>query len=340
MNTEPYPWHRQAWFTMEHALRNDRLPHALLLHASPGSGMGCFVSLLKERVLAADADRHLSALQTRLVRAGTHPDLYQLQPEKEGGVIAVDGVRELIDFMQLSSHNGSRRVACIRPAEAMTRSACNCLLKILEEPPGPALLLLLAHRPYMLPPTVRSRTVRIDLNAKDQNTVQSWLKVQGRDVEAARSVALQGIGPLALIDADEEQGRALDENILQDLCPAGALPAVPAVTERWQVLGTGRVLQWLAAGTRMLTRDHLRASSTSEAPPRLRKATSGLKLLALVRFYDRINVNLRLMSVAGTSERALLEDSLLAWRALTEVHDTEDHHHTLSDMHWVEPDVG
>lgn len=325
MNTGPYPWHQQAWETIEHALRNDRLPHALLLHALPRSGMRHFAALLMEQVLATDADGHLNSQQAHLARAGTHPDLYQLRPEKEGGVITVDGVRELIDFMQLGSHANSLRVACILPAEAMTRSACNCLLKILEEPPGPALLLLLARRPYMLPPTVRSRTVRIDLNARDQDAVKSWLRTQGHDLEAVRPVALQGIGPLALIDSDEAQGRALEENILQDLCPSKASPAVPAVAERWQGLGAERVLQWLVASTCMLARDHLRMSGASEAPPRLRQAASGLKLLALVQFYDRINGNLQLMSEAGSSERALLEDSFMAWRTLTQARGNREH---------------
>ena len=337
MSAVPYPWHRQAWAGIEHALRNNRLPHALLLHAPPGSGMGHFGCLLQERVLATGVDGQVDAHQAHLARVGTHPDLYQLRPEKEGGVITVDQVRGLIDFMQLSSRGGGRRVACIRPAEAMNRNACNCLLKILEEPPGPALLLLQAHRPYMLPATVLSRTVRVSLVAGDQGAVRSWLKEQGRDVRMAEWAALLGVGPLDPDGVTGEKGRAISAKIYAELCPSDTLPAVPATAERWQALGAAQVLQWLAAGARLLVRDRLRADTAGAAPQGLRQAGAGLNLLALVQFHDKINKNSGLLSVAGTSERALLEDSLLAWRSLTQ---TTGRGTGIDDSQQVIPDAG
>ncbi|NIQ44609.1 MAG: DNA polymerase III subunit delta', partial [Pseudomonas stutzeri] len=64
--------------------------------------------------------------------------------------------------LQLTSYEGRGKVAVIEPANTMTTSAANSLLKTLEEPPGDTLLILVADRIGRLPPTVFSRCQRID----------------------------------------------------------------------------------------------------------------------------------------------------------------------------------
>lgn len=71
--------------------------------------------------------------------------------------IGVDEVRKLKNFFTLSAADGGWRVAIVDSADEMTPSAANALLKILEEPPEKAVLLLVAHQPADLLPTIRSR---------------------------------------------------------------------------------------------------------------------------------------------------------------------------------------
>ena len=308
MSDSPYPWHRQAWQTLEHAIEQDRLPHALLLYGPPGSGVGHCMDLLLQRVLGTDRAGHADAAQRHLLAVGNHPDLTWLRPEKEGGVITVAQVRQLIDFLHLSSKVGGRRVACIRPAEAMNRNACNSLLKILEEPPGPVLLLLAACRPFLLPATVLSRLVRIDLEARDMDSVRAWL---GTDGAAGAGLArLWGVGPLQLAGLSDARACALSTTVLEGLCAARRTP-VPVLAEQWQALGTERVLQWLLVWSRMLVRDQLCGGTT--APQVLRQAASGLRLSSLVQLYDTVEHNLGRIAAIGSSERNLLEEVLLTW---------------------------
>ncbi len=72
-------------------------------------------------------------------------------------VITVDEVRRLKGFFQLSAADGGRRVAIVDAADEMNPNAANALLKLLEEPPPDAVLLLVAHQPARLLPTIRSR---------------------------------------------------------------------------------------------------------------------------------------------------------------------------------------
>ena len=57
----------------------------------------------------------------------------------------------------MSAAEGGRRIAIIDAADDMNPAAANALLKVLEEPPAGAVILLVAHQPAGLLPTIRSR---------------------------------------------------------------------------------------------------------------------------------------------------------------------------------------
>jgi DNA polymerase-3 subunit delta' len=132
-------------------------------------GGGLFGTPEKPTTLDISAD-HPDA---RLVRAGSHPRLKVLirglsgSEEKGPGlaqVISIKRVRKLKEFFQLSAADGGRRVVIIDAADELNVQAANALLKELEEPPANTTLLLVAHQPSRLLPTIRSRcrTLRCD----------------------------------------------------------------------------------------------------------------------------------------------------------------------------------
>lgn len=71
--------------------------------------------------------------------------------------IGVDEVRKLKAFFNLSAADGGRRIVIVDSADEMTVNAANALLKLLEEPPANATILLVSHQPSRLLPTIRSR---------------------------------------------------------------------------------------------------------------------------------------------------------------------------------------
>lgn len=72
-------------------------------------------------------------------------------------VIGVDEVRALKGFFSLSAADGGRRVVIVDSADEMNVNAANALLKLLEEPPADATILLVSYQPSRLLPTIRSR---------------------------------------------------------------------------------------------------------------------------------------------------------------------------------------
>jgi DNA polymerase-3 subunit delta' len=90
--------------------------------------------------------------------------------------LPVSEVRRLAGFFGMTSGAGGWRVAIVDTADDMNDSAANAILKLLEEPPSRAMLILLANRPGQLLPTIRSRCQRLDLRPLDDAILEDALK--------------------------------------------------------------------------------------------------------------------------------------------------------------------
>jgi DNA polymerase-3 subunit delta' len=110
-------------------------------------------------------------------------------------VLNVDEIRKLGNFFGLTSGAGGWRVAIIDTADEMNDNAANALLKILEEPPGHSMLILLAHAPAKLFSTIRSRSQLLRLRPLSDDTLAAELEQRLPDISAedrARLLALSG----------------------------------------------------------------------------------------------------------------------------------------------------
>lgn len=243
----PLPWQialAQHWLN-----EKDRFAHAWLIHGMPGVGQLEFAqagaaSLLCETPEMGLACGHCQAC--RWFAAGNHPDLRRLRPdaialregesEEEGGSkkqaskeIRVEQIRGLMPWFNMAPHRGGWRVALLYPAETLNTISANALLKILEEPPGRTVFLLVGQAPDRLLPTLVSRCRRLPLPTPARDEALSWLSQQGVDDPAARLAAAGG-APLLALQAAQEGGRPLPcwLDALLDLACQGGAPAVLA----------------------------------------------------------------------------------------------------------------
>jgi hypothetical protein len=82
--------------------------------------------------------------------------------------VGINQIRALKKFLSLKPYQAKVKVALFLEAEKMTFAAQNSLLKTLEEPPENAWIILLAHQPDSLLPTILSRTKINRLPAQSQ----------------------------------------------------------------------------------------------------------------------------------------------------------------------------
>jgi DNA polymerase-3 subunit delta' len=124
--------------------------------------------------------------------------------EKALGKNAV--TKDLIPWLGLRPYRQEQKIAVVAGAQLMTPEAANALLKLLEEPPSYALLILLADSEALLP-TVVSRCQTVRFHALDQAQIEKILTDAGLDAEEARRRAVlsqAGGAGLALALTPEE----------------------------------------------------------------------------------------------------------------------------------------
>ncbi len=244
MIPDPLPWHGPQWLRIERSVRSGRLPHALLLRGASGRGKAMFAARLAAALLCGSDPAPCGACAScRLCAAGSHPDRIDVGLAPERREIVVDQVRALIHSVGLTARFGRWKVVVVDPAEAMNRHAANTLLKTLEEPPGPAVFILVSSNHARLLPTIRSRCQRIDFPVPDGAAALEWLRARVPEPESA--LALAHGAPVRAVEMAEGGLLAVRSQLDRDLDEilSGGDPV--AVAARWKELGRETVTRWL-----------------------------------------------------------------------------------------------
>jgi DNA polymerase III subunit delta' len=237
--------HQSAERELERLYRTGRLPHAILLGGPRGIGKATlafrFARFLLaqgegpdifggagETGLAIDAESGVF----RRIAAGGHADLLTVErawdPRRRRlrGDIVVEDTREIAAFFRLTAAEEGWRIVIVDGAEEMNRNAANAVLKILEEPPSRALLLLVSHSPGRLLPTIRSRCRRLMLAPLAASLVVQLVqryRPQLDQVEAAALAAVCAGSIGRTLNLADNGGLALYRSLLELLSPAPVL---------------------------------------------------------------------------------------------------------------------
>jgi DNA polymerase III subunit delta' len=199
--------HEYAERELRRLLEAGRLPHAILLSGPRGIGKATLAFRFARFLLArgdhsteaAGKDGLAIARESAVfhrVAAGGHADLltvergYDPRRRRLRGEIVVDNAREITSFFRLTAAEDGWRVVVVDGAEEMNTSASNALLKVLEEPPRQAILLLISHNPGRLLPTVRSRCRRFPLAPLAHEVVAQLLRRYRPDLPQPEAEAL------------------------------------------------------------------------------------------------------------------------------------------------------
>ncbi|MFP6854487.1 MAG: DNA polymerase III subunit gamma/tau [Opitutales bacterium] len=151
--------------TLETAIDEDRLPHAILLYGDTMDAVeSACLGLTRKLLGMADEARQ-------------HADLHEIRPQGAARIIAVKQTRALIKEINHASSQGINKVAIAHEADRMNTAAANAFLKTLEEPPPHTTIFLLTTKPYSFLPTIKSRCQRFRVSSPPQKEDRpEWLE--------------------------------------------------------------------------------------------------------------------------------------------------------------------
>lgn len=247
MTESVLPWQHSNRDHLLGLQQRDQLPHALMLHGLPGTGIRQFAEAMAHTIMcSAEAAAPCGQCHTcQLNAAGNHPDLMLLVPEKEGGPIKVDQVRDVVAFGQASAQQGGYRVVIVCPAEAMNTNAANSLLKTLEEPGAKTLLLLVTYAAATVLPTVRSRCQQMAMTVPEAVAGREWLQQHLSDVTHLDLLHL--FAPRQPLYGQRLEPLVSEMQVVADSIPAlvDGSADVLATANKWAAIEMGQLLRWL-----------------------------------------------------------------------------------------------
>lgn len=212
---------------LRRAIKQDRLPHAMIFSGPAGVGKctlalliaqylnclaprsdgACGACAVCKRIMAVIESRSLKCLKLKdegfcgscancKIRTMRHPDIQLIEPEKT--TIGIDQVRDMIDEVAFQPLEARYRVVILDPAEQMRAEAHNSLLKTLEEPASRTIIILVTTNPFMLLETIRSRSRMLQFGEIPQDQIEHYLvQTEGRTETEASLAAALSAGSLA-----------------------------------------------------------------------------------------------------------------------------------------------
>ena len=199
---------------------------------------------LTERGESADA----ATVERMPLILQSHPDVWALLPDPVR--LKTPVVRPLLRIGQMRAVQraayfqpmGKRRVFIVDSAETMRGEVANAFLKILEEPPGSATLVLTAPSPNMLLPTIVSRCLQFHFAPLSTVEVEKIIEEKTDRKPAERRLAAQL--------SEGSPGLAMEMDVDQSPCSAGAMHCA-----FWSAPPRAKVSTQLFADTAALAKD-------------------------------------------------------------------------------------
>lgn len=297
------PWTEPAFRQVTEEVSAGRLAHALLVQGESGIGIANLgVAIAGYRLCMQPADDRCGACKScQLLDANTHPDLMTIETTGKAEVVKVDQIREAVGFLSQTPQISAWKLVVVLDAHRMNHNAANALLKVLEEPPGNSLLLLVTERPQLLLPTVRSRCRNLLVTSPNVSQTKVHCLENGvEDTQLEILLPLLGPRPIEICDWVVEKRladwQALEAGLVKLV--AKEMPTAK-LTDSLKDVGLTDILEWMM----------------KMAAARARKMP-GKQAKTWLAMYERLSAARQDVERGSNPNRQLLLDEcLMRWRA-------------------------
>ena len=248
--------------------------HAYLFHGPRGVGKRTAAVAFAAELLGDDGR----------VERRAHPDLYMLEPV--GEQIRIDAIRTLRHDLHMRPFEASRRIYLVFGAHLMNEDAADALLKDLEEPPGYAVIVLVADELGPLPETIRSRCQLVPFQRLSRRALLTFVSERRPELspEALAAVVRVASGRL------DRAARLLDEDAIAQREALLELARTPYAAERFDAGEAAGVVLGFAKASADRAREAAAAQDVEETArereQRARRAARGAEREEIVEALD------------------------------------------------------
>ncbi|NMB47125.1 MAG: DNA polymerase III subunit delta' [Firmicutes bacterium] len=194
---------------LRQAIESGRVAHAYLISGAPGSGKKTLALGFAQALFCQHqhGDACGECRNCRRIESRNHPDVIIIEPESDR--IRINQIRSFRDKFTLQAYEGGWKIGIITDADAMTEAAANSLLKVLEEPSGQAVIMLLTTSSSVLLPTIVSRCQTIPMARIPRIRIASFLETE-HNLPSETAIVIAGL-------ADGRLGQAIEMASIDNL---------------------------------------------------------------------------------------------------------------------------
>jgi len=187
--------HDRSISILKRIVSSGRIAHAYLFIGPEGTGRKKSAEAFIAALFCGSDDACGSCPACRKLAAGSHPDLHLVEPD--GQFIKIEQVRLLQRELAYRPYEAPRKACIIDGADRLNQSSGNALLKTLEEPPGSALMILLATTTDNVLPTIRSRCQQLLFSGISTEEIEKFLLAGGASADTAQVAASLADGSIS-----------------------------------------------------------------------------------------------------------------------------------------------
>ena len=203
--------HDRVKALLENSIKSARIGHAYIFEGNEGVGR-----LTLAKVFAEEITGGASAENNPDITIVTN-ELYD-SSKKQTNVL-IDTIRAMKTDIYIKPYIADKKVYIIPNADTMLSPAQNSLLKVFEEPPEYAVIILIAKNSNAFLPTILSRATRVRLMPLEKNLVENYLIKKSVDDEKAKTLSVMSGGSIgkALKLCEDEEAISLRQQTVEHL---------------------------------------------------------------------------------------------------------------------------
>jgi DNA polymerase-3 subunit delta' len=169
--------HSVAKKILTNAIEKDKISHAYIFYGICGIGKFLTAQTFAQSLICEN--KNACGICHNCKQFSTNADIkiLDLSKNKDGetkGSISVEDARTIASDIYIKPFSFDKKIYIIDNADKMTVAAQNALLKVFEEPPSYAVIILVAHNITDILPTILSRGVLVKFSPLSQKLMKEY----------------------------------------------------------------------------------------------------------------------------------------------------------------------